>query len=478
MAHFFITQEVSLVKCIENENSENNGNGLKRSLKSRHMLMISIGGTIGTGLFIGAGQVIHEAGPLGAVLAFIFGGLVMYLALLCLAELAVAIPVAGSFQVYANTFISPAVGFTVGWMYWITWVICIASNFTASAIITHTWFPAIPIWEWCLIFIVFTGVINSISVKIYGEMEFWFAGIKIVAIIAFIVSGVGFMLGYLGHEGAVGLENFSTDSGIFPNGYIALYFTLITVVFSFQGAELVGIASGECENPEINIPRVIKGVVFRIIIFYVLAIVVLGATIPYQQAGVLDSPFAYVFSRIGIPVAKIMMSVVVLTSALSASNSALYVCSRMLWSMSNSGQAPAWLGKVSKSGVPFRGLVLSLLFTAISLLTSFYAADTVYLWLVSSVGMTGCIAWIVISWCQINFREKYVNEGGDLKKLIFRTPLYPFIPWISIILNILIIVSLAFMSDQRIVLYTGIPGLLIIYGVYWLFFRKKNTPLV
>ncbi|HAG0018010.1 TPA: S-methylmethionine permease, partial [Salmonella enterica] len=138
-------------------------------------------------------------------------------------------------------------------------------------------------------------------------------------------------------------------------------------------------------------------------------------------------------------------------------------------------QAPAWLGKVSKSGVPFRGLVLSLLFTAISLLTSFYAADTVYLWLVSSVGMTGCIAWIVISWCQINFREKYVNEGGDLKKLIFRTPLYPFIPWFSIILNILIIVSLAFMSEQRIVLYTGIPGILIIYGIYWFFFRK-NTP--
>ncbi|ECC6795110.1 amino acid permease, partial [Salmonella enterica] len=152
MAHFFITQEVSLVKRIKNENSENNDNVLKRGLKSRHMLMISIGGTIGTGLFIGAGQVIHEAGPLGAVLAFIFGGIVMYLALLCLAELAVAIPVAGSFQVYANTFISPAVGFTVGWMYWITWVICIASNFTAAAMITHIWFPAIPIWEWCLIF--------------------------------------------------------------------------------------------------------------------------------------------------------------------------------------------------------------------------------------------------------------------------------------------------------------------------------------
>ncbi len=463
-----------MAKKIELRKDTNNSNGLKRNLKSRHMLMISIGGTIGTGLFIGAGQVIHEAGPLGAVLAFIFGGIVMYLVLLCLAELSVAIPVAGSFQVYANTFISPAIGFTVGWMYWINWVICIASNFTASAIITHAWIPSVSVWEWCLIFIIFTGIINSVSVRLYGEMEFWFAGIKIIAIIIFIISGAGLMSGYIGNEGAIGLSNYSTISGLFPNGYVSLYFSLITVVFSFQGAELVGIASGECENPEKNIPRVIKGVVIRIIIFYVFAIAVLGATIPYQQAGVLDSPFAYVFSRAGIPVAAMVMSFVVLTSALSASNSALYVCSRMLWSMSHSGQAPQWLGKVNSNGVPFRGIILSLMFTAISLLTSFYAPQTVYLWLVSSVGMTGCIAWIVISWCQINFRKKYINNGGDIKNLIFRTPLYPLTPWMSIILNILIIISLAFISDQRVILYSGIPFILIIYSIYFLFVKRRN----
>ncbi|ECG5644042.1 amino acid permease [Salmonella enterica subsp. enterica serovar Poona] len=429
--------------------------------------MISVGGTIGTGLFIGAGQVVHDAGPLGAVLAFIFGGIVMYLALLCLAELAVAIPVTGSFQSYANTFISEGVGFTVGWMYWINWVVCIASNFTAAAMVMHLWFPDVPVWELCLFFMLLTGLLNSVSVSVYGETEFWFAGIKIVAIIAFIIAGIGLMTGFAGHEGAVGFSNFvKPGEPLFPHGYRYLFFSLIPVVFSFQGAELVGIAAGECEEPGKNIPRVMKGVAFRIVFFYVFAIVILAATIPASQAGVLESPFAFVFSRTGIPVASTLMSVVVLTSALSASNSALYVCSRMLWTMARAGQAPRWLGEVNTSGAPYRGMIISLLFTGISLLTSFYAADTVYLWLVSGVGLTGCIAWIVISWCQINFRRDYLMKGGDVRDLIFKTPGYPVLPVVAIILNILIIISLAFIQEQRIVLYTGIPTLLLIYGGY------------
>ncbi|HAT1684040.1 TPA: amino acid permease [Klebsiella oxytoca] len=462
-------------KIKSTERNELPSDGLKRSLKSRHILMISVGGTIGTGLFIGAGQVVHDAGPLGAVLAFIFGGIVMYLALLCLAELAVAIPVTGSFQSYANTFISEGVGFTVGWMYWINWVVCIASNFTAAAMVVHLWFPDVPVWELCLLFMIFTGILNSVSVKVYGETEFWFAGIKIFAIIAFIIAGIGLMTGFAGHEGAVGFSNF-TRSGekLFPHGYSYLFFSLIPVVFSFQGAELVGIAAGECEEPGKNIPRVMKGVAFRIVFFYVFAIVILAATIPASQAGVLESPFASVFSRIGIPVASTLMSVVVLTSALSASNSALYVCSRMLWTMAGTGQAPRWLGVVNNSGVPSRGMMMSLLFTGISLLTSFYAADTVYLWLVSGVGLTGCIAWIVISWCQINFRRDYLKKGMDVSNLIFRTPGYPVLPVVAILLNIFIIVSLAFIKEQRIVLYTGIPALLLIYGGYYLFIRSSS----
>ncbi|EBR8158548.1 amino acid permease [Salmonella enterica subsp. enterica serovar Newport] len=437
--------------------------------------MISVGGTIGTGLFIGAGQVVHDAGPLGAVLAFIFGGIVMYLALLCLAELAVAIPVTGSFQRYANMFISEGVGFTVGWMYWINWVVCIASNFTAAAMVVHLWFPDVPVWELCLFFMVLTGILNSVSVSVYGETEFWFAGIKIVAIIAFIIAGIGLMTGLAGHEGALGFSNFvRSGEELFPHGYRYLFFSLIPVVFSFQGAELVGIAAGECEEPGKNIPRVMKGVAFRIVFFYVFAIVILAATIPASQAGVLESPFAFVFGRTGIPVASTLMSVVVLTSALSASNSALYVCSRMLWTMARAGQAPRWLGEVNKSGVPSRGMVISLLFTGCSLLTSFYAADTVYLWLVSGVGLTGCIAWIVIAWCQINFRRDFLGKGGNVRDLIFRTPGYPVLPVVAILLNIFIIISLAFIQEQRIVLYTGIPALLLIYGGHSWFTRHSS----
>ncbi len=204
--------------------------GLHRDLKSRHMMMISIGGTIGTGLFLGAGQVVSEAGPIGAVLAFLFGGMVMYLALLCLGELAVAMPVSGSFQSYAMKFISPGVGFTVGWLYWINWAVCIAANFTASAIIMSLWFPDVSIWIWCVLFAVLVTALNLISVKVYGETEFWFAGIKVAAIIAFILAGAGLMFGTVGNEGAIGFSNFNTGAGLFPNGGWALFLTMITVV--------------------------------------------------------------------------------------------------------------------------------------------------------------------------------------------------------------------------------------------------------
>lgn len=447
--------------------------GLNRGLKSRHMMMISIGGTIGTGLFLGAGQVVSEAGPVGAVLAFLFGGIVMYLALLCLGELAVAMPVSGSFQSYAGKFISPGVGFTVGWLYWINWAVCIAADFTAAGIIMVLWFPSVSIWIWSVLFIVLIAALNLISVKAYGEMEYWFASIKVTAIIAFILAGAALMFGVVGNEGAIGFSNFNTGAGLFPNGGWALFLTMIMVVYSFQGSELVGIAAGECENPGKNVPNVIQGIVFRIIVFYVLAIIVLGATIPYKEAGVLESPFAYVFGRIGIPIAKDIVSFVVLTSALSAGNSALYVCSRLLWSMAKDGDAPKWLGHLNSRGVPINGVFLTLLLSALSLLTSVYAADTVYLWLMSSVGLTGCLIWIVISWCQINFRKHFLKIGGDLKDLIFRTPLYPVLPIVAIILNLCIIASLAFIEDQQIVLYTGLPITAGIY-LYYIFIHSKR----
>lgn len=452
--------------------------GLKRDMKSRHLMMISIGGTIGTGLFMGSGQTISQAGPFGAILAYLVGGFIMYLVLLCLAELTVAMPVSGSFQSYASRFISPGAGFTTGWLYWINWAICIAADFTAAGIIMHGWFPQVETWIWCGIFAVTLALLNIVSVKAYGEAEFWFASIKVAAILGFIIAGAGLIFGFTGHEGAIGLSNFTAgngENGLFPKGFQTVFLTMIAVVYSFQGAELVGIAAGECEDPGKNVPRVISGIAVRIVLFYVLAMFVLAGTIPWTEAGVLESPFAHVYGRIGIPIAKDIMSFVVLTSALSAGNSALYACSRLLWSMSKEGLAPAWLGKLNSRGVPFNGVLITLILACMSLLTERFAADTVYLWLMSSTGLTGCLIWVIIAWCQINFRKEFLKLGGNIKDLIFRTPLYPIVPALAIILNIGVIISLYFDESQRIVLYTGIPVLVGIYGYYSFFLNKKIT---
>ncbi|WP_312516618.1 amino acid permease [Anaerospora sp.] len=449
--------------------------GLKRDMLPRHLMMISIGGTIGTGLFMGSGQTIHQAGPFGAILAYLAGGLVMYLVLLCLMELTVAMPVSGSFQSYASRFISPGAGFTTGWLYWINWAICIAADFTAAGIIMHHWFAQVPVWIWCAVFAVALALLNLISVKAYGETEFWFASIKVAAIVGFIIAGAGLIFGFSGNEGAVGFSNYNTGSGLFPNGFSAVFLTMIAVVYSFQGAELVGIAAGECQNPEKHVPKVIRGIGLRIIIFYVLAIIILAATIPMEEAGVLESPFAHVFGRLGIPFAKDVMSFVVLTSALSAGNSALYACSRLLWSMSKDGHAPSWLGNLNKNGVPYGGVLITLLLACLSLLTETYAADTVYIWLMSSTGLTGCLIWMIIAWCQLNFRRKYVQLGGQLKNLAVRTPLYPLVPILAFLLNAGIIASLYFDESQQIVLYTGVPVVFAIYLFYLLFLNKKDS---
>lgn len=449
--------------------------GLKRDMKSRHLMMISIGGTIGTGLFVGSGQTISQAGPLGAVLAYLVGGFIMYLVLLCLGELTAAMPVSGSFQSYASRFISPGAGFTTGWLYWINWAICIAADFTAAGIIMNNWFPQIAIWIWCGVFATILALLNIISVRAYGEAEFWFASIKVTAILAFIIAGCGLIFGFSGNAVPTAFSNFHTSSGLFPNGFEAVFLTMIAVVYSFQGAELVGIAAGECENPGKNVPRVIKGIAFRIVFFYVLAIIVLAAIIPFNEASVLESPFAHVFGMLGLPLAKDIMFFVVMTSALSSGSSALYACSRLLWSMSKEGLAPRILGNVNSRGVPVYGVLITVLLACMSLLTSEYAADTVYLWLMSSTGLTGCLIWVIIAWCQLNFRKEFIRLGGKLEQLTFRTPFYPLVPILALLLNLGVIISLYFDESQRIVLYTGIPALAGIYLYYLIFLDKKHT---
>ncbi|MGI2326909.1 amino acid permease [Planococcus sp. YIM B11945] len=450
--------------------------GLKRELKGRHLSMIALGGVIGTGLFLGSGFTIGEAGPGGALLAYIFGGFVMYLTMLCLGELSVSLPDAGSYQTYATKYISPSTGYMVGWISWLNWAVTIGLELITVSILMKRWFPDISTWVWCVLFAVLLFAVNAFSSKSFAEVEFWFAGIKVLTIIAFILLGGAAMFGFLEMDGGAAapmLSNFTDHGGLFPNGLIAILITMIGVNFSFQGTELVGIAAGESEDPEKNIPKAINSTIWRILIFFVLAMFVLAGLFPWQEAGLVESPFVVVFDKIGIPYAADIMNFVIITAVLSVANSGLYATSRMLWSMSSKGMISSRFGKLTKKGVPLNALIASMLVGCLSLLCGVFAEDTVYLWLLSIAGFGCVVVWASIALSAYLGRRAYLGQGGDVKDLKFKMPLYPIVPLLAFGLNLLILVSLAFIEEQRIALYCGIPFMIACYLYYNLVAKNK-----
>lgn len=439
--------------------------------------MIALGGVIGTGLFLGSGFIINQAGPGGALLAFIIGGLLMYLVMLCLGELTVAMPVSGSFQTYATKFIGPATGFTIGWMYWLSWANTVGLEFTSAGLLLQRWFPNVPVWVWCIVFGILLFSLNALSARNFAETEFWFASIKVVAIVLFIILGGAAMFGfisYTGHEPAPFLSHFTDDGGFFPHGLAAILLTLVTVNYSFQGTELVGIAAGESENPQKTIPRSIRSIVWRTMFFFVLAIFVLVGNIPWRTAGLDQSPFVMVFEKIRIPYAADIMNFVILTAVLSVANSGLYAGSRMLWSLAQNDMAPSFLRKVTPRGVPLNALIFSIAISGLSLLTSVVAAKTVYLWLISISGMITVVVWMSICASQFFFRKRFLAQGGKLNELKFRTPLYPLVPILGFVLYGIILISLAFIPNQRLGFYCGILFMAACYLYYYIKIKRNK----
>ncbi|UZW65730.1 amino acid permease [Priestia flexa] len=449
-------------------------NDLKRTMKSRHLFMVSLGGVIGTGLFLSSGYTIGQAELGGAMLAYLVGGFIMYLVMLCLGELSVAMPHAGSFQVYATKFIGPGTGFAVGWLYWLTWVVTVGSEFIAVGLLMQRWFPDSPVWIWSVLFAITIFVCNALSVRFFAESEFWFSLIKVVAIIVFIIVGGMAIFGFISIEGqgAPLLSNFTGEGGMFPNGFTPVLATMVAVSFAFSGTELIGIAAGESENPERDVPKSIRNIVWRTFFFFIGAIFVLSALIPWKEAGVTESPFVTVFARIGIPYAADIMNFVILTALLSIANSGLYACARMLWSLSKQNMISPALGKVTSKGVPLNALIVSMAVACLSLLTSVFAADTVYMVLVGISGFAVVAVWMSIAASQYMFRRKYIKEGNDVGKLVYKTPLYPIVPILAFLLCLASCVGLAFDPSQRIALYCGIPFVLLCYAVYYWRRRK------
>ena len=333
--------------------------GFKQEMQTRHIVMLALGGVIGTGLFLTSGYTVNQAGPLGAVIAYIIGALMVYMVMMCLGELAVQMPETGSFSTYATRFLGPGTGYTVAWLYWLTWTVAIGSEFTAAGILMARWFPDTPVWIWSALFAGVVFLTNVISVRLFAETEFWLSLIKVVTVVVFLMIGGGAILGLLHIDQAhsIGLGNF-TREGLFPTGFMPIAMTLLAVSFAFSGTELIGIAAGETKDPQRNVPRAIRTTVLRLAIFFVGTIFVLATLLPREQAGLVESPFVTVFTYIGIPYSADIMNFVIITALLSAANSGLYAASRMLWTLSDQGHLPKQFSSLTRMGTPLNAIVV------------------------------------------------------------------------------------------------------------------------
>lgn len=466
-------------------------NEMQRGLKQRHLSMIAIGGSIGTGLFVASGSTISTAGPAGSLVAYGLIGLLVFFMMTSLGELATYMPVSGSFSTYATRFVDPAFGFALGWNYWFNWAITLAVDISTSAIIMEYWFPHIPGWIFSLVFFALIVLLNMASVELFGEAEYWFSMIKVITVICFIGIGLLTVFGILGGH-ADGLMNFmggkDGKSGPFIGGIPALLGAFVVAGFSFQGVEMVGITAGESDNPSKAIPKAIKQVFWRIVLFYMVSIFIIGLIIPATSPNLLGSdasdiaisPFTLVFQRAGLAVAASVMNAVILTSVLSAGNSGLYAGARMLCAMSKEGQAPKALSKVTKHGVPINAMLLTAAVGGLAFITSIFG-NKIYSFLLSASGLTGFIAWIGIAICHLRFRKAYVAQGHALQDLKYRSRFFPFGPVFAILLSIIIVIGQGIPAVQHgqwgelLISYMSIPLFVALFVYYkW----KHHTHLI
>ncbi|MFF7258783.1 amino acid permease [Streptomyces sp. NPDC008159] len=408
------------------------GSGLRAGLKSRHLSMIAIGGVIGAGLFVGSGSGIAAAGP-GILISYALVGTLVVLVMRMLGEMAAADPTSGSFSAYADRALGRWAGFTIGWLYWFFWVVVLAVEATAGAKILTGWIPGVPQWGWALIVMVVLTATNLGSVGSYGEFEFWFAGIKVVAIAAFIVVGGLAVFGLLpgSDHPATGLSNLTGHGGFLPHGPGAILTGILMVVFSFMGSEIVTLAAGETENPRAAVTKATNSVIWRIAVFYLGSILVVVSLLRWDDPAILkDGSYVAALNSIGIPHAGQIMNAIVLTSVLSCLNSGLYTASRMAFSLGRRGDAPAPFARTTGRGVPRTAILASVVFGFVAVAFNYLWPDTVFQFLLNSSGAIALFVWLVICFSQLRMRRIIQRETPD--KLVVRMWLYPYLTWATI----------------------------------------------
>ena len=438
---------------------------MNRGLKNRQLQLMSLGGVIGSGYFLGTGYVLEKAGP-AALVSYLLGGMIVMCVMLCLAELAVEKPVSGSFVTYAKEHISPTWACGVGWAYWLNWVAYVPSEMIAAGIIMHNFVPEVGQLWWAVLFGLIITSINLCHVEKFGECEFWLALIKIVALVAFsLVAGL-ICLGLIGGEGYLGTTVLLGSGGFVPNGFESIFLTMVIILVNFQGTEIIGLAAGECENPAKSIPIAVRNVTWRIIGLYIIPIALLISILPWNEAGLDESVFASAVSQYGLTGFASVFGFVVLTAAISCSNSGLYGAARALYGLAQLDMAPRKLAHLSANGVPSNAILLSI--TGCWFVIMLYAFDpdsAVYTYLLAVSGFTGALAWISLCWSQYRSRHAHIAAGTE-DTLRYKTPFFPYVTLFGIWSQVICLVVMLFDADLRVAFYAGVPMLLVPMFLY------------
>ena len=446
--------------------------GYQPALSNRQVQMIAIGGAIGVGLFYGTGEKIATAGP-GLVLSFLVAGVVAFFVLRAMGELVLYRPTAGSFVEYSRQFIGPWAGYVSGWMYWLNWAATGVAEITAIGVYVKYWAPAIPQWLSALGALALLLAVNLLSVRLFGELEFWFATLKVLAIVSFLVTGIGLILAASGIGDAhASVANLTSHGGLFPKGFPIVLMSLQAVVFAYAGTEMVGVAAGETKDPRRVIPRAVNGVIWRIAVFYCGSVLLLVMVLPWTDYSANQSPFVTVFAKLGVPGAASIMNAVILTAALSATNSGLYSTGRILRSLAARGEAPKITGRMNKHHVPYGGIMLTCTFYFLGVILNIFVPRRAFD-IATSLASLGVLAtWVSILVCQMRLRA--AASRGELPRPAFRLPGSPVTNVVGLAMLALVLGLMPFASSEQAIAFACLPVLILALWYGWYRIRRNR----
>ncbi len=447
---------------------------LHRGLEARHIQMIALGGTIGVGLFMGSASTIQWTGP-SVLLAYAIAGIFIFFIMRAMGEMLYVEPSTGSFATFGHKYIHPLAGYMTAWSNWFQWVIVGMAEIVAVGAYMQYWFPDLPAWIPGIIAMAILGAANLISVKSFGEFEFWFALIKIITIVLMIFAGIGLIFFGLGNGGdAIGLSNLWANGGFFAGGWSGFFFALSLVVAAYQGVELIGITAGEARDPKNTLTKAIQSIIWRILIFYIGAIFVIVTVYPWDQLNSIGSPFVATFAKVGITAAAGVINFVVITAAMSGCNSGIYSAGRMLYTLGVNGQAPKSFTMLSRNGVPLLGTIGVMIGLGIGVILSYIAPENLFVYVYSSSVLPGMVPWFVILISQIRFRK---IKGAELDDHPFKMPFAPVTNYLTLAFLVAVLVGMWFNDDTRMSLIVGIVFLALVTVSYFAFGIGKKVPL-